>query len=47
MKDQTVKITGKFVNGKLAMCKVGSKGSVQADKGFVAVNAPFKPNASK
>lgn len=47
MKNQPVKISGKFENGKLQMCQVGAKGSVKADKGFVAVNAPFKPNAAK
>ncbi|CAM4380272.1 hypothetical protein [Shewanella denitrificans] len=47
MKNQNVKISGKFENGKLQMCQVGSKGSVKADRGFVAVNAPFKPNTSK
>ncbi|WP_298773175.1 hypothetical protein [uncultured Shewanella sp.] len=47
MQKSNVKISGKFENGKLQMCQVGSKGSVKADKGFVAVNAPFKPNTTK
>ena len=48
MKKQNVKVklNGKFENGKLKMCQAGNKGSVKADKGFVAVNAPFDPIAS-
>ena len=42
-----VTIKGAFVEGKLQICKLNKNANVDADKGFVAVNAPFKPNASK